>query len=545
MKKRIWLLWLCLLFCPASSAYAEWVNLSKNLAETDIQALTVSPKDAKLLYCASQRRVYKSIDAGEHWKQALGVRGVENQIHFILADAKDARRVYVASERGIQFSQDAGKSWEFLYRGIGQKARAVYSLTADAENPAILWASTAEGLVKIGDNGRDAKIIGGIPTVKVFAALVFAEGASEKIWVTTEKGIYKSEDAGAHWDRVFTQTGNNKDSTEETTLSQFQIEELTLVPAMSNLIHFSDRQALLAASSRGLWEGSKNGSAWSQLKNAALPDRKINYLAKSPETFYAATDKGAFRWDEQNKKFKDISDGLESKEVRMLAYHEGSGDLFAATRKGVFRFPKPDFKPANSVDSTETAVVRQVEALPDTREILKRFENEPTIHEIQGVAIQYAEVHPDKINAWRQAAARKAFLPTLSFTTDTSANQNVDLDRGGTNDPDKFITGPQEKKSDWHVGVSWDLGDLIWNNDQTSIDTRSRLMVELRGDVLNEVTHLYYERRRLQVEMVMIPAKELPLEVERQLKLDELTAGIDALTGGYLSKYLEGMHPRA
>jgi len=115
----------------------------------------------------------------------------------------------------------------------------------------------------------------------------------------------------------------------------------------------------------------------------------------------------------------------------------------------------------------------------------------------------------------------------------------VDIDRGGTNDPDRFIAGPKDLSEDRYATLSWDVGDLIYNSDQTSIDTRSKLMVELRNDVLNEVTHLYFERRRLQIETLMVPMKDLPLNLEREIRLQELTAGIDALTGGYLSSKLE------
>ncbi len=536
MKKRIYGLFLSFMLCPAISVRAEWTNLSKNLGETDVQAVAIDPMDSKTLYAASQRRIYKSIDTGEHWKEVLGTSGTDDTIHFILVDTKDARRVFVASERGIQFSPDAGKNWNFFYRGIGDKAKGVYCLSLDGES-SILWAGTAKGLVKIADQGHTAKIVEGIPFIHVFSILVLPGEPLEKIWVTSEKGIYKSEDAGAHWQRVFVEVGKAGENSEETSLSQFQIEELTASPVMSNLIPFSDQQALLAASSKGILEGAKNDDAWRELKNSNLPDRKINYIAGSPQTFYAATDRGVFRWEEQSKTFKDISEGLESKEVKMLAYHAGSGDLFAATRKGVFCFPNPDLKrshPALTVLETEAKTL-------DAAGLLKRFETEPTIQQIQNAAVQYAEVHPDKIKAWREQAARKAWMPTVSFTTNTTKDRNVDVDRGGTNDPDKFIVGPSKKNFDWHMGVSWNLSDLIWNNDQTSIDSRSKLMVELRDDVLNEVTHLYYERRRQQMEILMNPAKELPLEVEQRLRLDELTAGIDALTGGYLSKHLEPM----
>jgi hypothetical protein len=206
-----------------------------------------------------------------------------------------------------------------------------------------------------------------------------------------------------------------------------------------------------------------------------------------------------------------------------------TGIVWAGTQKGLFRL---DGSEASSA-GTPTLVIPMPE-----KENTKAFawpQNEPTIGEIQQAAVRYAEVDPEKIKAWRTAAAKKAWLPTLSLDSDFGEDHNVDIDRGGTNDPDKFITGPKESNVDWSVGVSWDLGDVIWNDDQTSIDVRSRLMVELRNDILNEITHLYFERRRAQMEMAGLPADATKIRLEKQLKFEELTAQIDALTGGYLS----------
>ena len=80
---------------------------------------------------------------------------------------------------------------------------------------------------------------------------------------------------------------------------------------------------------------------------------------------------------------------------------------------------------------------------------------------------------------------------------------------------------------------------LIWNTDQTSIDTRSKLMVELRDDIMNEVTRTYFERRRIQIELLSSPPQDLKLSLEKELRLQELTADIDALTGGYFSKHIK------
>jgi hypothetical protein len=107
----------------------------------------------------------------------------------------------------------------------------------------------------------------------------------------------------------------------------------------------------------------------------------------------------------------------------------------------------------------------------------------------------------------------------------------------GTN-PDTLQKG--KTIMDWSVNVSWDLGDMIWSTDQTSIDARSRLMVQLRDDILNEVTQLYFERRRLQIELLTSPPKNIQHRLNKQLRLQELTAGIDALTGGWFSEKGQG-----
>jgi hypothetical protein len=94
------------------------------------------------------------------------------------------------------------------------------------------------------------------------------------------------------------------------------------------------------------------------------------------------------------------------------------------------------------------------------------------------------------------------------------------------------------KDDGWSVSLTWELGDIVWNNDQTSIDSRSRLVVQLRDDVLNEVTRLYFERRRLQVEVLLSEQQDIADKIENELRLQELTASIDAITGSYMSKRL-------
>jgi len=170
-----------------------------------------------------------------------------------------------------------------------------------------------------------------------------------------------------------------------------------------------------------------------------------------------------------------------------------------------------------------------------TQDILKKFAGEPTIRDVQNAAIEYAEVNPAKIKEWRDSAAKKALLPNVSVGLDRYATDYWHWD-SGTN-PDTLQKGKDVVC--WDVRMAWDLGDLIWSSDQTSIDTRSKLMVELRDDIMNEVTRTYFERRRLQINLAALPIQDLKLSIEKELRLQELTADIDALTGGYFSKQLK------
>jgi len=57
------------------------------------------------------------------------------------------------------------------------------------------------------------------------------------------------------------------------------------------------------------------------------------------------------------------------------------------------------------------------------------------------------------------------------------------------------------------VGASWHLSDFIWSSNQTSIDSREKLMVELRNDLAAEANRIYFERRRLQMESMFNPPR--------------------------------------
>lgn len=531
---RFWrLLWIVLLLI-APDARAEWAAVSTSLPESDIRWVIVDPSDFRTIYAASARRIYRSVDSGATWNQVCTVWNENDSARFLYADPVDKGAVYVASDSGVWRSTDFGETWKSFYQGVGGLSKSVRCIARDASDPKKLWLGTSRGLVAVDVVSARAVRVGGFPSSAVEA--IWVDPKKRGIHIAASDGLYVGEDAGLHWKKI-AQTPSSAEESEELT-AQLNEDEQAMA-ASAAIVHPEALGRFFAASSSDLYDSPDDRISW---KRAGGPARglKINYLAQSPQTFYAATNRGVYRWQPSRLAFEDISAGLPSRSVSMVSYDTASGALMAATRKGIYRLSSPELpvsvKPVSGAASA---------TFQDAEEVLRLFDREPSIGEVQKAAVEYAEVHPRKIRQWREAAARKAWLPTVSIHQGFDRDENIDLDRGGTTDPDKFIQGPAEKSYDWSVSASWDLGELVWNDDQTSIDTRSRLLVELRNDVLNEVTHLYFERRRLQAELALRAPANLAAQVEKRLRFQELTADIDALTGGFLSSHLNQTGPTA
>jgi hypothetical protein len=198
------------------------------------------------------------------------------------------------------------------------------------------------------------------------------------------------------------------------------------------------------------------------------------------------------------------------------------GNLYAACNKGLF-------KARINNSSLNTGV----------NTIALYYKDEPKINEVQAAAIKYAEVEPEKISRWREKAAKKAFLPKLSASVNRDTSDLWHWESGSTTKTGDDVLIRGRDTVGWDVTLTWDLGEVIWNEDQTSIDVRSRLMVELRDDILDEVTKLYFERLRVKMELDNLSIEDRKKRLEKELRLEELTASLDALTGGYFSRRIK------
>lgn len=179
-------------------------------------------------------------------------------------------------------------------------------------------------------------------------------------------------------------------------------------------------------------------------------------------------------------------------------------------------------------------------------EVLAEFVREPSIQQVQTWTSQYARTHPDMVRRLDSASRSFAALPRV--WVEYRMNNGWDTDwtyypsDGLVDSPDDQsrvfdVLDEAGRDQDQRVVVrlSWDLSELVMSSDRIRVVNETQDLVKLRDNMLSEATRLYFDRRRHQVQMLLSPARDLEGQVEDQLRLLELTAGIDALTGGSFS----------
>ncbi len=476
------------------------------ISDSDLKEVSADIENNGAIYAAGKKALYRSQDGGAAWKTVFSSQSNEDVINYIGVSGQD---VFVCLSNGVFASNDAGANWRRIFKGIGEKENAVYHIAISRDKK--LYIATGAGIFISSDNGntwaRDDIEGQGIEAKWI-------EFSDDAVFIATEKGVYKA--SGSGWKRTFVTRREDAeydpDVTDEASKALRPVNSITAA-----------KDKIFIATDAGIFISVDKGETWEAFTDSGLISLHVKRILFK-DILYAITDKGVFVFSDRDRLWQGLYKGMATKEVNSMAI-DSEGNIWVATKKGLYKHAEKALLYAGAADSIEIK----------KQDILKRFETEPSIIEVQRAAIAYAEVHPDKIKNWRASARKKAVLPNVSVGLDRYVTDYWHWD-SGTN-PDTLQKGKDTVS--WDVSMTWDMGELIWNDDQTSIDTRSKLMVELRDDIMNEVTRTYFERRRLQIEMLASPPLDLKASLEKELRLQELTADIDALTGSYFSKHLE------
>lgn len=505
----------------------SWRQISQE--NLDVNCALVESGNPANIYIASENSVLKTEDSGMSWKSILSIHGQNRAINFLGTHPQDRNSLYAATSNGLYFSHDYGKNWRRIFRGKDSWENICTTL---AVSPSAIFLGTKAGLFISRDNGRSWSKTAGRLGASQIICLVYHSKDPNYLYAACVDGAYKSVDSGKTWERVFVtlptekaseeeQDENGEDNPEEQTS---QVKYITIDPNNQNLLYL--------ATLHGVYKSQDKANTWKLLSTYGLLSLDLRFVLITHQSqVLVATKTSVYIY--RDARWQELSLRLPVKEVKCLVSDEQE-NLYAGGDKGLFK-------------------ARYENLIQGEHSVLALYyKGEPKINRVQEAAIKYAEVGAEKISRWRKQAAKRALLPKLSISLDRDRDRTISksiwgiyssYSNGNITAPDRYFVGPDDqtnyRNNNYGVSLTWDFADLIWSDDQTSIDVRSRLVVQLREDILDEVNKLYFERIRLKMELDRLSIEDKSKRLEKELRLEELTASLDALTGGYYSQYLD------
>jgi photosystem II stability/assembly factor-like uncharacterized protein len=316
-----------------------------------IRALARSASNPQELVAGTLRGVFRSLDDGTHWKQISPADSTEiHEVESIAIDPVDPNVIYAGTWHLPWKTTDGGSKWVNIKEGIIDDSD-VFSIIVDPKQPKVVYASACSGIYKSvtgaepnpRDEGKRFDKIQGIPsTARRTRKLAQDPKHLDTVYAGTTEGLYRTLDAGEHWDRV---TGPD-----------LIVNDVYIDP--ENTDH------VLLATDRGGVLYSDNAGESFHAANTGFSARQITSYAADPYNpahlfVGVVNDKetgGVFRSTDGGARWQQQSAGLAGRDVFSLAASP-AGVVLAGTNHGIFRLQDGLWSEAGDTQSGAVAKV--------------------------------------------------------------------------------------------------------------------------------------------------------------------------------------------
>ncbi len=509
-------------FLFPDSAAAEWQKpIQPSLSGGALTCLAIHPLDPEKFLLASEHSIFEK-GRENAWQMLWSQAGANTPFKRLFSFSSLPDFIFALSSDKVFLGELKNRSWQEVYQNSN---RVPLSLAIHPDDPDRWWVGTERGLWETGDGG---KTWSPSPLFRDSDPVPLVLFDKERLLFATENKLYVSsaESAGRE---VFALPATEKDLSDVEEVDPDKAGSVYL-SKIHDLLSTQDNSAkLFLATQDGVFQSLDHGYRWEPLSRSGLQSASVSRLAYSSKEnrLYAATPRGIYEYDPRSQSWTELFEGLARDGAEGLAVLNEE-KLLAITEEGFVQYP---LTPLSPEAGPGLAIYQPAkETLSLFKELLSM---EPTAREVHKRVIRYADVANGKIKRWQALSRVASFLPSLSMGKTMYRNSSISSYSG------KFITGPEDVNKTFDTDLRWELGDMLYSSDQTSIDSREKLMVELRNDLLSEATRIYYERRRLQIGLLFTPAPSEQEHLESLLRVDELTTLLDGMTDGFFSKRLE------
>ncbi len=289
-----------------------------------IRSLTADPEDFHQLVAGTLRGVFRSTDAGAHWKLISPPDSNEiHEVQSVAVDPHDPKTLYAGTWHLPWKTDDAGEHWTNIKEGIIDDSD-VFSIIVDPKSPQIVYASACSGIYRSDDAGGRFVKVQGIPsTARRTRVLKQDPEQLDTVFAGTTEGLFRTRDGGKTWNR--------------TTGPEVIVNDVYVDP--------TDSKRVFLATERGGVVASEDGGDSFRPANEGFTARQVVSYAVDrdhPAQLYIGiiNDKewgGVFSSENGGLTWVQQSTGLAGRDVFGLA-QAMDGTILAATSHGLFRF---------------------------------------------------------------------------------------------------------------------------------------------------------------------------------------------------------------
>jgi photosystem II stability/assembly factor-like uncharacterized protein len=370
----------CLAFtvaAPASAGENFWTSVGPDGGK--VTALAVHPTTPRVVYAGtSGGGVFKSTDGGRTW-QAANTGLFNFFIRDLVLDPAAPETLYLSAGdlpnvAGVYKSTNGGASWINVSGGLPKPPPLcgcggllpITDLAIDLHGSHRLYA-VAGGSVYLGPAWVPAGP--GLETANGALTVETDPSSSTVVYAGTNRGVYKSTDAGAHWAAATSGLGsrpvralavdprNPRNVYAGTDVGVFASTDAgaSWLPASTGLtdrrvldlaLDPADPATLWAGTRQGLFESDDRGQSWHPVAGLQETVGVLAVAPSAPEVLYAGSGEvaevrsgpGVFKSSDGGATWTVLSQGMTASEVTSMASAGVAGALWAGTAgQGVFR----------------------------------------------------------------------------------------------------------------------------------------------------------------------------------------------------------------
>jgi photosystem II stability/assembly factor-like uncharacterized protein len=208
------------------TAGGDWQQLTNGIpADARVQAVTVHPTDANVVYAGTHGGPYRSSDRGDSWERLPFPEGP--QVWSLFVHPRDPRVLYAGtSPAGVYRSDDGGESWTQLYAsGAPDRVRMdfpcrVMRFAADYEEAGQIfaalevggvmrsldggesWQDCSAALIDLAQQPHLKSRIGSDTEIEGMMdghALCTSSASPGTVYLAVRMGLFRSADQGMSW----------------------------------------------------------------------------------------------------------------------------------------------------------------------------------------------------------------------------------------------------------------------------------------------------------------------------------------------------------